>query len=457
MKTIQTLLTASLAALLLLVAPGQAPAQENAAATLDELLRNVRESGATTNVVNQQREQEFRQRRDQQEAILRRTQAEVRQEEDRSNRLKEQFDTNERDLEELSEALRIRIGDMGELFGIVRQVAGDTKGVVDSSLISAQISGRHDVSSRLAQSTELPSISDLRELQAILLEEMIESGKVVRFSTEIEDAAGLKQSSSVVRVGSFNVVNDEGYLTYDVDTNTLRELARQPAARYQKSAVNLFDAPSGYTGFSIDPSRGSLLALVIRSPSVFEQISFGGPIGYVIIFLAIAGIGVALYRFIVLQMIGSRVRRQMNSDEPNSNNPLGRVLAVYEANKSMPVETLDLKLDEAILRETPRLESLQGLIKVLAGIAPLMGLLGTVVGMIRTFQSITLFGTGDPKLMADGISQALITTVEGLIAAIPLVFLHALLTAKSRNVIDILEAQSAGMIARHAERSLRPE
>ena len=455
MRILRTLLPTVGAALVVLLVPEPGLAQGDAATQLDELLRNVREFGETANTTNRQREQQFRQRRDEQEAILRRTQASVRFEEQRSDQLKEQFDQNERELEELSEALRIRIGDMGELFGIVRQVAGDTKSVIENSLITAQISGRHEVSNRLAQSTSLPSIRDLRELQAMLLEEMIESGKVVRFSTEIEDAAGHKQTSNVVRVGAFNVVNDKGFLTYDADTNTLRELARQPAARFQKSAVNLYEAVSGHTPFAIDPSRGSLISLVIRSPSVFEQISFGGPIGYVIIFLAIGGIAVAAYRFMVLQMVGSRVKRQMSASEPMTNNPLGRVLAVYEANKAMPVETLDLKLDEAILKETPRLERSQGLIKVLAGIAPLMGLLGTVVGMIRTFQSITLFGTGDPKLMADGISQALITTVEGLIAAIPLVFLHALLAAKSRNLIDVLDAQSAGMIARHAERSLK--
>jgi biopolymer transport protein ExbB len=154
----------------------------------------------------------------------------------------------------------------------------------------------------------------------------------------------------------------------------------------------------------------------------------------------------------VLNRISRRVRRQLNDSEVSTDNPLGRVLAVYESNRETSIESLELKMDEAIMRETPKLEAMQGTIKVFAAIAPLMGLLGTVVGMIRTFQTITLFGTGDPKLMAGGISQALVTTVEGLIVAIPLVFLHSVLTANSRALIEILEEQSAGIIARFSER-----
>jgi biopolymer transport protein ExbB len=116
------------------------------------------------------------------------------------------------------------------------------------------------------------------------------------------------------------------------------------------------------------------------------------------------------------------------------------------------VETLELKLDEAILKNTPALERFLTMIKVLAVVAPLLGLLGTVTGMINTFQAITLFGTGDPKLMANGISQALVTTMEGLWVAIPLTFLHALVASRSRSIINTLEEQAAGIVAVHAEK-----
>jgi biopolymer transport protein ExbB len=202
---------------------------------------------------------------------------------------------------------------------------------------------------------------------------------------------------------------------------------------------------------AIDPSRGALLSLVIQTPSLGETVKQGGAVGYVIIFIGVCGLAISFYRMFVLNRISRRVRRQLNDSTVSTDNPLGRVLAVYETNREGSVESLELKMDEAIMRETLKLEAMQGTIKVFAAIAPLMGLLGTVVGMIKTFQTITLFGTGDPKLMAGGISQALVTTVEGLIVAIPLVFLHSVLTANSRALIEILEEQSAGIIARFSE------
>ena len=444
-------LTATIVAALGVLVFANANAQETAPQTLDELLQNVRKAGAETSEQNRQREQEFLQRRNEQLSILRETQEQVAAEEQRSARLKARFDSNEQELEELNETLRIRIGDMGELFGIVRQVAGDTKGTVDSSLITAQMQDRGEIATRLAGATGLPSIADLRSLQALLLEEMIESGKVRRFSLDVEDAGGLTRTTDVVRVGVFNAINENGFLTFDASDRSLRELSRQPAGRYLGTAQDFFGATSGNATMAVDPSRGALLSLVIRSPSFLEQVNQGGYVGYVIIALGLLGIAVAIYRLIALQITGGKIARQLKSDQASDDNPLGRVLAVYDENKAVEIDTLDLKLDEAIMRETPKLEAFQGMIKVFAGIAPLMGLLGTVVGMIRTFQSITLFGTGDPKLMADGISQALVTTVAGLVVAIPLVLMHAIVSSKSRGLIEILEERSAGLIARRSE------
>jgi biopolymer transport protein ExbB len=193
---------------------------------------------------------------------------------------------------------------------------------------------------------------------------------------------------------------------------------------------------------------------VIQAPGIVEQATYGGGIGYVIILMGIVGFIIAILRFLSLRRTGAQISKQLKTSAVSEGNPLGRVLKVYSDNKTISVEVLERKLEEAILRETPQLERFQGVVKVIAGIAPLMGLLGTVVGMIRTFQTITLYGTGDPKLMADGISQALVTTVEGLVVAIPLVFLYALIADKSRELVEILEEQSAGIIARHAEKTI---
>ena len=425
---------------------------QDSAATLEQLLQNVREQGSEASQQNRLREQEFRQRRNEQKAILDRTLADLRAEETRGQRLKAAFDQNERVLEELSETLRIRVGDMGELFGVVRQLAGDTKGLIESSLVSAQISDRSGIATQLAQAKELPSIADLRGLQALLLEEMIESGKVARFTSEVEDATGVSAQTEVVRAGVFNAVSANGYLTFDETDRSLRELPRPPAARFTRSAKRFFEAQEGaVASLAVDPTRGTLLSLVIQSPGFVEQVNQGGGVGYTIIAMGIVGMLIALSRLLVLQIAGRRMARQLKSDQASDDNPLGRILAIYENEKTVAADVLDLKLEEAVLKEIPRLERLQGLIKVIAGVAPLLGLLGTVVGMIKTFQSITLFGTGDPKLMADGISQALVTTVAGLCVAIPMVFMHALVSGKSRSLVERLEEQSAGMIARRSE------
>ncbi|WP_405224248.1 MotA/TolQ/ExbB proton channel family protein [Lentisalinibacter sediminis] len=432
---------------------GTALAQD-APRDMDELLQTVREQGQRLSQENRQREQEFLQKRDQQQALLDSAKRALTEEEQRSERLKTQFDENERQLEELNETLRIRVGDMGELFGVVRQTAGEVNGMVDTSLITAEYPDRGEIATELASARDLPSIADLKSLQVLILEEMAGSGDVDRFAATIRNAAGQEESAEVVRVGLFNVITGDRFLQYDPAANELQELARQPDDRFRSLAENLYAAREGNARMAVDPSRGALLSLVVQSPSLGERVNQGGTVGYVIIAIGCVGLLIALWRLLALLVTGRKLRSQLKRDGASEGNPLGRILKVFEDNRHIDTETLELKLDEAILRETPRLEQGQGWIKVIAAVAPLLGLLGTVVGMIRTFQAITLFGTGDPKLMAGGISQALVTTVLGLVVAIPLVFLHSLVAARSRAMVEVLEEQSAGMIARHSERGV---
>ena len=420
---------------------------------MDMLLQDVRQQAEDSAEENEVREQVFGEEQARRQAILDATQAELQRQRERSQRLRAQFDANEVLLEDLNDTLRVRTGDMGELFGIFRQVAAETSGVIDNSLVSVQDRSRTDRANAIAGSPDVPEISDLRELQILLLEEMVESGRISRFESELSDAAGRNSTEQVVRIGLFNMVSADGYLRTSASGAELNVLPRQPARRYASTAKEFFSTTTGNATIAIDPSRGALLSLAVQSPGLFRQVSYGGGIGYTIILIGIAGLLLALWRLMALRRIASNVARQLESDTPSTENPLGRIMNVAVDNKSATFDLLERKLDEAVMRETPPLERYLGIIKVIAGVAPLMGLLGTVVGMIRTFQTITLFGSGDPKLMADGISQALVTTVEGLVVAIPLVFLHALMSDQSRELIEVLEEQSAGIIARHTERS----
>ena len=436
----------------LVLAASGTVAQE-APSTFDELLAAVRRDAAARSQENTEREQRFLASRDAQQAMLDAVRADLVAENARSDDLKQQFDSNELLLGELTETLRVRVGNMGELFGVVRQVAGDTKGIVDTSLVSSQLTGRSAQADTLAQARGLPSIQELTDLYVLLLEEMAESGKVARFDAEVISAEGLAAESEVVRVGVFNVISGDEFLRYVPESASLQALARQPAGRYRSLAAGLAAATSGVVPMALDPSRGAILGLLIQAPSLVERIQQGGIVGYVIIVLGLLGVVVALERLFSLWRASRGIHAQLASSTADVDNALGRILSVYDNNRAVDNETLERKLDEAILREAPILERWQGWIKVLAAVAPLLGLLGTVVGMIRTFQAITLFGTGDPKLMAGGISQALVTTVLGLCVAIPLVLLHSLVASRSRSLVEILEEQSAGIIARHSDKA----
>ena len=439
-----------LIALLALAMPFAASAQE----TLDELLEQVQQAAQEEQRVDQERLRDFIDQRDNQRQLLEQARAELQAEEERSDRLQNEFDENELELVELETTLDERMGNLGELFGVVRQVAGDMRGNLQESMVSAQLPGRSEFFAALAEASELPTVGELRQMWYEMVREITESGKVVEFTSDVINADGVKEEGrEVVRVGVFNVVSNGKFLQWDGDQGLLVELPRQPPGRFQSMAQDLQDASGDdVVDMAIDGTRGAILAQVVRAPTLTERIRQGGEVGMVIIALGIFGVLFALWRGVVLALKGNAIKRQLKRDEADEGNALGRVLKVYQDNPDQDVETLELKLDEAILRETAPLELGLPLIKVLYVVAPLIGLLGTVVGMIVTFQQITLFGTGDPRMMAGGISMALITTVLGLTVAIPLTIIHSLLQSRSRSLIQILEEQSAGIIARLAER-----
>ena len=421
--------------------------------TMEKLLEITRSDSITTGALNDEREEKFIDARDRQKALLDEAKARLTLEEERAVRLQKQFEENEKILEEISETLRIRIGNFGELFGVVRQVSGEAIATLKNSLVSIQYPGRDEGLAELAETRNLPSIDQMKNLLVILLEEMTKSGNVERFDSEVILPGGSISDAEIVRVGVFNAITEDYFLKFIPETQSLQVLARQPAGRFRSMADDLFELEEGFTAMAVDPSKGQILGLLIQTPGIGERINQGGFVGYLIILIGLLGVAMSLWRMKYLKDEGDAINRQLKSSEPSNDNSLGRILSIYKENQGIDPETLELKVDEAILREVPQLEKYHSIIKVFAAVAPLMGLLGTVVGMIVTFQALTLFGTGDPKLMAGGISQALVTTMLGLIVAIPLVFLHSVLTSWSTSLIEILEEQSAGLIAKNAGKS----
>ena len=423
--------------------------------TLDELARIVEQAATAEGRINQEREAEFLRDRNNQRSLLAQARQEFRNEEIRGDNLKAEYDRRERQLAELETVLQERMGNLGELFGIVRQASGDIQASLDDSMVSSALPGRSEFLSDLAQRKELPNVAELRQVWSRMVTEIAQSGKVVKYTAPVERTNGDKQDMEVVRVGVFNAVADGLFLDWDPSKSkvNLIELARQPSARFGSMASDLQSAASGeMVDMAVDFSRGQILRAVVQSKSPIERVKEdGGPVGYVIIGVGILGLLLCFWKAFVLYTTGGKISRQLKSDSANKGNPLGRVMAIYTENPDTDIETLELKLDEAILRESAPLETGLSFIKVLYVVAPLLGLLGTVVGMIATFQMITLFGTGDPRMMAGGISTALVTTVLGLVVAIPLTILHSFLQGKSKALIQVLEEQAAGIIARLAE------
>lgn len=431
---------------------GIATAEVDSVAPLDELLREVRQSRVEDASLNDERERRFLAEKEKQQHLLAEARAALDEQRRRGQTLQQAFDDNAQRLVELEARIQERSEHLAELLGVVRQAAGEAKAVFDDSLISTQFPGRQEVMERIAQSNVLQTTGILEELWFALQQEMTESGKVVSYPAKVIAGDGSEQVRRVTRIGTFNAVSDGRFLSYVPTNGQLEELARQPAARYRRLAADLENASEPTMPMVIDPSRGAVLSMLVKVPGLIERIQQGRLVGYVIIGVAVIGLLIGIERFLFLSIVSSRTNRQLASDIPNRNNPLGRVLSVYTDYRHVGTETLELKLDERILGELPRLQRGLQTLRIMAVIAPLLGLLGTVTGLIDTFQSITLFGTGDPRLMAGGISQALVTTVLGLTAAIPLILLHTAVSSKSRRLVGILEEQSAGIIAEHAER-----
>ncbi len=433
-------------ALALSLAPPDAAAREAAGAdALDALLEEVRAGRAAQREANRAREVEFRRRKQEQAQLLAEAQSAREALERRSVELEAKFQRNESEIEELEERLESRLGNLGELFGVVRQVAGDTRAHLQSSLVSAELPGRAAGLDALAESKRLPGLEELTQLWFALQQEATEAGKVVRFRSPVVGTDGRATEREVLRIGPFTALSADGdFLQYT--GGALRELARPPGRLYARAAAR-YAAGSEDGVAPIDPSLGSVLALEVQRPTWAEQVERGGFVAYVILAIGAAGLLLALGRLAVLLRTGRSMQRAASGPD----DPLARVLEVYEHHPEADTDTLELKLDEAVLRETPRLERGITTIRVLSVIAPLLGLLGTVTGMIRTFQMITLFGTGDPKLMAGGISEALVTTMLGLIVAIPLTFLASLLRDRAKELTEILEERAAGMVAERCE------
>jgi len=420
---------------------------------LDSLLVKIKTEQSQQTQISTDREAKFTKVKKDQLTVLKKVKAELAVLELETKKLTKSFEKNEKDLTVLENNLNIASGTLGEMFGVVKQTSGDLKSVFQTSIVSAQIPGREQFVDELASRKALPTLSELKKLWYAILNEINESGKVSTFKTKVLESSGIAVEKEVTRLGSFNLVADGKYLIYSGETKQVIELERQPESELSMIS-DLESSSNKLMPLALDPSRGSLLAMLVNTPSLSERIDQGGVVGYVILTLLFLGLILVGERLFLLSNEKKKMDKQLSLGTESDDNVLGQLIKDFNEFKDKDIETLELKMDASITKAVPKFERGISTIKLLAAVAPLLGLLGTVTGMIGTFQSITLFGTGDPKLMAGGISTALVTTVLGLVCAIPLLLLHNVISGKSQELVQVLEEQSAGLLAEKAEQGL---
>ncbi len=417
----------------------------------NSLVQQATQEKAQQQQHNQQREAGFVQTAQELQAAKAELLAERNRLQKEADQLSSQFSDNENTLARLEETLRLETGSLGEMFGVVRQNAKELQSELDQSVTGVEPRAHQQSIDDVVAAKTLPSMAQLRGLWQAMREEIRASGQIQTTEIQWLNGQGETQTVPALRLGSLGLISEQGYVKWDN--------ARQQALSYQQ-------LPSDFPTFShirtlvdgdvvtmkVDPSRGVLLEQLALTPTLSQRLQAGGVIGNVILVLLGVGLIIALYRGAILATLRQKIKAQLKNPEQPGNNPLGRILAVYNKEQQRSVEALELRLLEAVVDEQNHLETGLSMLKLLAALAPMLGLLGTVTGMIETFQVITQFGNGDPKVMAGGISMALVTTVEGLIAAIPLLLAHNILSAQAEAIRNILEKQGIGLVAQQAER-----
>lgn len=434
------------------------------AVTYEEIMAAIREAREAEAAVIVERENDFRAKLEEQQRLVREATRLRDEAEALSGRLDQQYADNEKSIEDMNTRLLIAQGNLGELFGVTRQIAGDVSGVLSGSLINTQLvtppgeENRVDFLRRVAAATALPSLRELEDLWLALMVEMKLDSEVIRYTTPVLQEDGITSvPTEVVRIGSFGAIGDSEYLGYLPSANTLAKLTRQPPDRWMMNLAEDIQentSGSGYVPAVVDASHGPLLGLYVERPDIVERIEEGEVVGWVIVGVGVIGVIVALLQYLYLFYMKFAVSAQLKRiNQPQKNNPLGRLLLSANETVGDRPEVVELRISEAVLREIPKLERFQAFLRLAVAAGPLLGLIGTVIGMIITFDSITASGSSDPKLMAEGIGQAMIATVLGLGIAIPLLFLNAGLVSLSRSVVNVLEEQSTRLLATRLEQT----
>ncbi|MGF1799826.1 MotA/TolQ/ExbB proton channel family protein [Vibrio gigantis] len=418
-----------------------------------QLVNKAKSENRTQASHNVVREADFKKTEQELKAIKAQLEAKRTSVQNATDVLTQTFSDNENKLARLEEKLRLETGSLGELFGVVRQNAKELGAELSSTVNSVDRAEHTATVDQIIDAKSLPSMPQLSGLWMSMVEQIQASSELSKSQIAFINGEGNTNKVDAYRLGSIGLVTEQGYVSWNTQREDAIAYLKQP--QNGPTLASLSSLANGeVSNVVVDPSRGFMLEQLALTPSLTDRLQAGGVVGKVILGLLAIGLIIALVRGVSLAIARQKIRAQLKNPEQAGKNPLGRVLAVYNKEQNQTVEALELRLLEAVVDEQTHLEKGLSMLKLLAALAPMLGLLGTVTGMIETFQVITQFGNGDPKVMAGGISMALVTTVLGLVAAMPLLLAHNILSTQAENIRNILEKQGIGLVAEQAEKTV---
>ena len=412
------------------------PIEEQRNNKIKALLNVVKENKSIYVQKDQVRVKNFIDLVDERESMLAKAKRDLANEKIRNENLEKRFEANEKELAELEESLQIKIGVLGELFGVTRQFAGELLASTEKAVTFSEYPERVAVLRDIGE-TQVHDLNQLQNLWISYLDEIVSSGEVKTVEANIIDRDGESITGEIVRYGHFTTTYKNKFVTPVPELSGFELLQRQPERDVLKN-LRKHQRSDDYRITSIDPTRGFLLSLYLDKPGWIDRIAQGKSIGFIIILIGISGFVFSIYKIYQLREQEKEIIADNAKVKVDMENSI-KDIASYESKENI--------LDEFIINYTGKLEWGANWVKFFAAVAPLLGLLGTVIGMIETFQAITLFGTGDPKQMAGGISQALVTTMLGLIVAAPLLGLYTYISQKVSNLSQVLEEKASYLLA----------
>jgi len=409
------------------------PIEEQRNNAIKALLQTVEINKSIYVADDQKRINKFLDLIDEREGMLAKAKNDLRLENERNARLEKEFEENEKVLAELEERLQIKIGVLGELFGVARQFAGELLSSSESAYTFTEFPERGDKLKEIGK-IQVHSIEELEVLWLEYFNEIVASGEVKEFKSKIINSKGDSFEDNIVRYGLFSASYKSEFIKPINELNGFELLQRQPEKSILRN-LKRHQRSDEYKTASIDPTRGFLLSLYLDKAGWIERIAQGKSVGFIIILIGIIGVAFSSYKIYFLN------ESKKILEDSNQTNVIQDMIDNIKKAKSY--QSKENIIDELISNYSSKLDWGVSWIKFVAAVAPLLGLLGTVIGMIETFQAITLFGTGDPKQMAGGISQALITTMLGLMVAAPLLGFYTYISDRVNTLVQIVEEKGS--------------